>query len=628
MKKIYIAAIGLLSIGLFASCQDWLEMPSESKLNSETIFNDYTRAEKVLLGCYPQTYNAELFYQFGASTDECISAEGSTNSKNQVSNYVYTTANSPTSTYNAMYKGIEYANVVIDNIDDVPASNDTERKKLDMLKGEALAIRATNYLNLVRYFGDVPHPTKSTLNETSFLSSRVSRDTILDACVKDLQTAISLLPWQSEQAGLGVTGRERYSKNAAYGMLARVALYAAGYSLRWDLNTYDASTVKMAQRSDASRIKELYKIAADACKAVIDKEGTENSLLPKFETVFRDLCTGQYNSETMLEFGQEGLNVNGLRNGYTNGIYCHSNSLYKKVQPAQAACPVFYFDYKDGDSRRDVTICNYLISSKNKRHMAMYSNQANGKFRATWTTDLETGKVNMRSINFPLLRYSDVLLMYAEALNEYNNGPTAEAIQSLKKVRLRAYETTDESKIGTIPTDYEGFRKAIIEERKLELAFEGWRRTDLVRWNILGSELMKTKKRIFELAKHEGEFANVPLYRIYKETTATEFQDPVVAVSFTGVNEKLSQTDSLNYVKQGYVVLPTLLSDPNGMWNSKAFMAGDGKFNTWVLELYRGLLGETADVKLEGENQVELLPLNTQTITNNPGLKGQQHPKY
>ena len=74
---------------------------------------------------------------------------------------------------------------------------------------------------------------------------------------------------------------ERFTKNSAYGILARVALYAAGYSLRWDLNTvpYTQSSLKIAQRSDAARIKELYQIAADACKAVITKG--ENKLLDR-----------------------------------------------------------------------------------------------------------------------------------------------------------------------------------------------------------------------------------------------------------------------------------------------------------------------------------------------------------
>ena len=74
--------------------------------------------------------------------------------------------------------------------------------------------------------------------------------------MKDLQDAIELLPWKSE--GM-VSTPERFTKNSAYGILARVALYAAGYSLRWDLNTvpYDAATVRIAQRDDQNRIKEL-----------------------------------------------------------------------------------------------------------------------------------------------------------------------------------------------------------------------------------------------------------------------------------------------------------------------------------------------------------------------------------
>ena len=85
-----------------------------------------------------------------------------------------------------------------------------------------------------------------------------------------------------------------------------------------------------------------------------------------------------------------------------------------------------------------------------------------------------------------MLRYSDVLLMHAEALNELNNGPTADAISAFRAVRLRAFRN-DASKVGAIPTDYDGFREAIIKERKLELSNESLRKTDLTRWGILMS---------------------------------------------------------------------------------------------------------------------------------------------
>ena len=242
------------------SCQDWLDMPSQSKYDSESTFGDVEKTELAVIGCYPNSFNREMYYQLGMGTDECISTEGETNSKNQSGNYVYTTSNAPTGVYNAMYSSIEYANNCIKNLETMKGSSDSEQKKINQLLGESLAVRAMDYWNLIRFFGDVPFATVPVVDQGTFVSSRVSRDVIYDQIIADLQRATDLLAWKSEGQ---VSTTERFTKNAAYGILARVALYAAGYSLRWDLNTYDASTVQLAQRSDANRVKELYKIAAD-----------------------------------------------------------------------------------------------------------------------------------------------------------------------------------------------------------------------------------------------------------------------------------------------------------------------------------------------------------------------------
>lgn len=622
MKKyfnILSMAVVLLTV---TSCEDWLDMPSDTKVDSTTVFESVTRAEKALLGCYSSTFNAELFYQFGMGTDECFSTEADNNSKNNIGNYLYTTSNTPSSTYTAMYTGIEYANICIKNLP-LMSVGESEKKKVDMLLGEAYAIRAMNYLNIVRYFGDVPYPTQPVEDLGVFTSSRVSRDIILDGCVSDLQKAVELLPWKS--AGM-VQGAERVTKNAAYGLLARVALYAAGYSLRWDLSTspYDASTVKLAQRDDQNRIKELYQIAADACKAVIGQG--ENHLQSSYEKVFRDLIEGNYNDESMLEYGQYGTNVNGTRNGYTNGMFCHTNSMFKKAQPAMGAVPTYYFDFGEGDERRDVAICNYGISSKNIRQMNPYGNNTIGKFRVTWKTEVGIA-VNKRDINFPMLRYSDVLLMYAEALNELNNGPTSDAIDAYEEVRTRAFGG-DATKIGTTPTTYDAFKKAVIKERKLELGFEGWRRTDLIRWGILYETLAETKQRIFDMVDRTGEFADMDLFRIYKEEAATDFQDPVVAVDYIGYKEHPSKEDSLAMVDKGYTWLE-MTGNVAVSSGRKVAKDDDGSDQTWILNLYRGMCGDTRNIKPEGKNKVECVPLNqTNIIDINEGLKDQQHPCY
>lgn len=604
MKKLLNISCIALAAFMLSSCKEFLEIPSETKFDSETIFETVDRAEMVVLGAYSQTFNREFYYQLGMGTDECFSTEGETNSKNQVANYVYTTSNTPTSTYTAMYTGIEYANVAIKGLQKMTVSSEAEKRKVKSLLGEVYGIRAMNYLNIVRFFGDVPYSTEPVAESGIFESSRVSRDTIYDGCVADLQKAVELLPWKSEGA---VPTPERFTKNAAYGMLARVALYAAGYSLRWDLNTYAEGSVTIAKRADAARVKELYKIAADACKAVIDRG--ENALVPKYEAVFRDLINGRYNSESILEYGQYGADNNGSAAGYTNGIFSHTLSIFGKSQPAMAALPTYWFDFQQGDTRRDVTICNYGINTDNSRQMNSYSSNTIGKFRVNWAGKKGTAD-NKRDINWPVLRYSDVLLMYAEALNEYNNGPTAEAVAAFEKVRTRAY-AGNAAAIGQTPRDYEGFKKAIILERKLELGFESWRRTDLTRWGILYETLAETKQKLIRMAGKTQEFADIDAYRVYKKTIATSFEDPVVAIPYTGYKQ-LTSVDSTQLVKDGNTVLRMHGISP---LYSQGALAPNA---TFVANLFRGL----------EKNKVEILPLAISVIDINPGLKGQQHPKY
>ena len=602
MKRfIYIAFTGLIL--MTSSCKDFLDLPSEKDFDSSTIFEEIGKVEMAVLGAYTSTFNAELFYQFGMGSDEVFSTEGETNSKNQVANYVYSPAVSPSSTYAAMYAGVEQANILIKNIPLMTGLSEADQQRVNMLLGEAYAIRAMNMLQVVRHFGDVPYPTVPVVEMESFSSSRVSRDTILDGCVADLQKAIDLVPWKSE-SGLAV---ERVTKNAAYGLLARVALYAAGYSLRWDLDSYAPSSLTLARRSDTQRITDLYEIARDACAAVVQRG--ENSLID-YETIFRDLVNGRYNSESMFEYGQLGEDRNELRTGYTNGMFAHQNSFYNKAQPAMAAFPTYYYEFRDGDLRRDVTIANYAISADSRHELNTYSSNTIGKFRVNWKSD-QGVSASKRNINWIHLRYADVLLMYAEAENELNNGPTGAAKEMLEQVRLRAFGD-DRTKIGSTPGSYEGFKEAIIQERKLELGFEGWRRTDLIRWGILYEKLTETKKDLLDLAAHTGKYQDVDRYRAYKSTPATSFNDPLVALDFIGLKSEPTPVEKIALQNQGYTILDMYGASPLFFTNA---LKADA---VWVQNIYRGL----------EKNKVEIFPLSTSTIDNNPGLQGQQHPSY
>lgn len=385
MKKIInILGVSAAMLLVFTSCEDWLDMPSESKADSSTVFETVGRAEMAVMGGYSWLHTQELGYQLLMGTDESASTES--NSKYNVANYDYTNTSSMlSSTYTNMYKAIEYANVCVKNLPQMSVS-DSEKKKVDALLGEALAIRAYAYWNIVRFYGDVPYTNVPTAELATFSSSRVSRDIIYDNCIEDLQRAIELLPWKSE--GMVATP-ERFTKNSAYGILARVALYAAGYSLRWDLNTvpYTQSSLKIAQRSDAARIKELYQIAADACKAVITKG--ENKLLEDYDQVFRDLGNQQYNNETMLEYGWYSTNGPDVRTGYTNGIPTSGtdNEGLGKGGSQMIAMPTFYFEFEEDDQRRDVSVCNYglkLSTGNNAYQMNTFAGMGVGKYRINW----------------------------------------------------------------------------------------------------------------------------------------------------------------------------------------------------------------------------------------------------
>ena len=679
MKK--ITAILSMSACLlaFTSCEDWLNMPSESKADSSTVFESLDRAEMAVVGAYNSLNTQELGYQLLMGTDECVSTES--NSKYNVSNYDYTNTSSMlNSTYTSMYKAIEYANVCIKNLPAMSVS-EGEQTKLNGLLGEAFASRAYAYWCIVRFYGDVPYTDVPTSDLTTYSSSRVSRDIIYDNCVADLQRAVELLPWYDEGY---LKTPERISKNAAYGILARVALYAAGYSLRWDLNTvpYDKATVKIAQRDDTERIRELYQIAADACKAVIVHG--KNGLLDDYDQIFRDLGNQTYNEETIFEFGSYGPNGTNVRTGYTNGIPTsgqdNSTGGMGKGGGAMIAMPTFYFEFDKDDQRRDVSICNYglkLSSNGNEYQMNTFAGMGVGKYRINWKSEKGT-KDDRRDINWPLLRYADVLLMYAEALNELNNGATVEAVNAVKQVRMRAFRN-DEDKIGTIPTSYEDFRNYIIKERKLELSNEGLRKSDLARWGILVDYLTEEKAKLVRLCNREGEYVDVKPYRAYKLTSTPKFLDPTIALDYIEMDEddvkpilttyELQKLHIMNNGSSGYVEKTFYEVGDKVYYTKDAVPAGQKveevkytilnmfsvrtikqKGNLSVEEKKEAGVDENGNLTgvdvticannawITGntgiyygmkKNMVEILPFSTTAIIDvNPGLAGQQHPCY
>jgi hypothetical protein len=604
MKKVkYITQIAAAAVVAFCatSCEEWLDMPSETKYDSSSIFVSPEKAEMAVLAAYASAYHSDLNYRLMSGTDECMATER-TNSKYPLSQYVAGSENVPDGVYTTMYTTIERTNSCIKGL----SSMDLDNPRVAQLLGEAYALRAWAYFNVVRFWGDVPFQIIPTVEAETFELPRTDRDVIYDQCIADLQEAVRLTHWKSEMN----LPSERISKSTAYGILSRVALYAAGYSLRWNLDV-EPQYANLAKRDDAARITELYTIARDACQEVITNGG--HTLLANYDQIYRDIATKKYNNETMWEYGVYGASQSSQSPGYTSGISVATNTFYSKGGPQIAPMPTLYFDYDTLDQRRDVSICSYAINNGATLMATMvdYAQVKIGKYRVTWKSDNLYGD-GRTNINMPLLRYSDVLLMFAEADNELNGAPSTAAKDAYEEVRKRAFRG-DVSKIGATPTDKDGFFNAIVNERKLELCFEGGalRRTDLVRWGIHYTVLTAEAERMKRLGAATGEYANLNTYAAYREEKMDKYEHPTIAIPvYKYFKGAISTTDTAGFADAGYSVVDL----------RRNLYTTDAKTEVmpWVNEFFIGVT----------YNKTELLPLSNNMMNDNPMIRDQQHPGY
>lgn len=163
------------------------------------------------------------------------------------------------------------------------------------------------------------------------------------------------------------------------------------------------------------------------------------------------------------------------------------------------------------------------------------------------------------------------------------------------------------------------------------MATEGWRRTDLIRWNLLDETLAETKENTEKLAMREAPYDKVMTYRAYKQTTSTSWKDPLVGLTCVDFDHQPTDAELSELAAQygGTWTWVNMFTTPNIAGITNSGIAGQSKImgykennNTmpaWITELYRGYV----------KNQTELYTLSTTAIIDvNPGLAGEQHPAY
>lgn len=435
MKRIYYTPVLIFLMSL-VSCKDYLETKPTDFLNPG---NFYT-TEAQLLAAKASAYNNLGANQLhGAWANYLYDWHGEEGYMNRLiihpGNYFYSSSeNYSTGLWGNLWDGINRVNVVLANVNKNPEIRQEIR---DVVRGEVLFLRAYYYFTLVQYYGGVPLKIEPTSSVIEVDVPRASLEETYRQIIKDLEEAEPLV---LGIADIGHGGQ--VSKSAVRGMLARVNLHMAGAPL-----------------NDKTRYAETRKWA----KMVMDDAEAGHNLNPSYPDVFIKLARDEYDikesiwevefwgnrQDQYIETGNIGA-INGIRstnqpNG-TGGAEAYVNITSR-----------FYDVFEPGDNRKWWNIAHFYYlgttaapvpnGTKNLYNLPATQEEKNraqrfypGKWRREFEVLYPKHSVTTPQ-NYQVLRFSDILLTFAEAENEINDGSTTEAIEAVNRVRRRAWST-------------------------------------------------------------------------------------------------------------------------------------------------------------------------------------------
>ena len=467
MKK-YISAVAIAATLLCSSCSDFLDKDPDF-LSPENSYRTPEQIQSALNGVYNRLIdpNGRMYskglYSYFAISDEAFYKNISINNIRVMQ---FDAGHLDIGRFwEVLYEGVSRANYLIAYVDD--SKLDTREKRA--MKGEALFLRGYYYYLLTSYFGEVPLKLTPTLSPNEKPLKKSSLSEIYAAIVKDMQDAEEMVLDIDE---LG--SNERVSKTAVQAVLARVFLKMAGEPL-----------------NDSSRYTDAL---AYADKVI---ESGHHELNPDYQQIFINHSQDINDlKECIWEVGMYGNKI-GTEDlagsvGVENGILCRDPNIGYSGGAMQVTKRL-YDAFEEGDLRRDWNIAPYCyntddagVTTRKYYTASQIYNRNPGKWRREYEIGEKAQLYN--STNFPIIRYSDVLLMKAEAINAVNHGPNVEAYEAINQVRRRGWglnvnEPSAACDLSGLSGE-EDFLQAIQQERFREFCFEGMRKLDLIRWGI------------------------------------------------------------------------------------------------------------------------------------------------
>jgi starch-binding outer membrane protein, SusD/RagB family len=445
LKYIFIL-FGLLIV---VSCSDsFLNKAPLDSINTSNFYQTEDDAIAAINGAYqplqwPKIYNMRIWTTDIMAGNSIVGAGGSTDGieTQDMANFVTATDNAGVlDLWRGPAPGILRCNTVLQKI----VNMNIDESLKSRITGEAKFLRGLYYFILVQMFGDVPLILEPQAPGDNLYPSRTNKSVIYEQIIADLTDAIALLPTREEYSSSDIG---RASKGSATGLLAKVYLVLGNYdkvveltnsvkSLGYKLNANYAFNFDVNNKNS---IESLFEVQYSG-------NGGEDFWSDENQSSWLSAYTGPRNSNMVADGWGWNQPTQEFVNSYENG------DLRKDVTIFYEGCPAF-----DGMAYDK----NYSTTGYNLRKFLVSKSIASTK--------------ESNPMDWPVLRYSDVLLMKAEALNEL--GRTTEAEAPLNEVRARAGLT---AVTGLSKAD---FREKVFHERRVELAFEGQRWFDMIRIN-------------------------------------------------------------------------------------------------------------------------------------------------
>jgi starch-binding outer membrane protein, SusD/RagB family len=457
---------------MLSSCSDFLVEEPQTALTQEQVFRELESIEPLIVGLYTSWRNTKKDrggFMFTLGTDEAqqgayqVRTDADQAGLDRYNGFLAPSNQSLARQWDDRWPIVSAASTSIFSL----KTNQQDPDRRDQLLGEASFIRAAVNFELTQYWGAIPVIDLEKLDE--FGSARQPLEVVYGSIIEDLKVAVEFLP---EAQG----DPRRASKTAAQAMLGKVYLYAPAES---GFRNYELAKEQFLAVINSGKHSLVVNYADlwDPSKP----NPTESIFSFQFNNLQPD------NNQIQWHMGSRAVailprvaNGNEGQYAYFGGYdllvpteYCHSTIENGGV-------------WEDGDRRKNESI-RYNFQYQGRTPLVegwMGGDELNPHVKKYEDVRLD-GTQSFWYSGKPMyfLRYSDILLCYAETLNE--TGATALAVAEVNKVRARAWGGTLPASKTWSAMGQDEFRRRILDERMRELCFEGWRRMDLNRYNKL-----------------------------------------------------------------------------------------------------------------------------------------------